>query len=131
MPRGDRTGPAGFGPMTGRGAGYCAGHGVPGFANPIPGRGYGGRGRGGGFGRRNRFYGTGIPGWARAGAGPPVWDGTVNAPGYGGAPYAPGVTPQQELDALKGQAEYLTDALEDIKKRIDEIETQTAADETR
>ena len=23
MPRGDRTGPTGFGPMTGRGAGYC------------------------------------------------------------------------------------------------------------
>ncbi|MBC7077615.1 MAG: DUF5320 domain-containing protein, partial [Synergistales bacterium] len=24
MPRGDGTGPAGFGPMTGRAAGYCA-----------------------------------------------------------------------------------------------------------
>jgi hypothetical protein len=39
MPRGDGTGPAGMGPMTGRAAGYCAGYGVPGFMNPAPGRG--------------------------------------------------------------------------------------------
>ena len=38
MPFGDGTGPAGMGPMTGRGAGYCAGYQVPGFMNPIPGR---------------------------------------------------------------------------------------------
>ncbi|MGI6207796.1 MAG: DUF5320 domain-containing protein, partial [Anaerolineae bacterium] len=41
MPRGDRTGPQGMGPMTGRGAGYCAGYGVPGYANPVGGRGFG------------------------------------------------------------------------------------------
>jgi len=41
MPRGDGTGPMGFGPMTGRAAGYCAGYGVPGFMNPIPGAGIG------------------------------------------------------------------------------------------
>jgi len=35
MPRGDRTGPAGMGPMTGRAAGYCAGYNVPGFINPY------------------------------------------------------------------------------------------------
>ncbi|MBN2461150.1 MAG: DUF5320 domain-containing protein [Candidatus Cloacimonetes bacterium] len=35
MPRGDRTGPDGFGPMTGRGAGYCAGYDRPGYANPY------------------------------------------------------------------------------------------------
>ena len=57
MPRGDRTGPWGSGPMTGRAAGYCAGYPVPGFMNPAPryGRGIGfrrgwGRGRGRGFG---------------------------------------------------------------------------------
>jgi hypothetical protein len=38
MPRGDRTGPAGMGPMTGRAAGYCAGSGTPGFMNPYGGR---------------------------------------------------------------------------------------------
>jgi len=35
MPRGDGTGPMGMGPMTGRGAGFCAGFAVPGYANPI------------------------------------------------------------------------------------------------
>jgi hypothetical protein len=35
MPRGDRTGPAGMGPMTGRAAGYCAGYGTPGYMNPY------------------------------------------------------------------------------------------------
>jgi hypothetical protein len=38
MPRGDRTGPAGMGPMTGRAAGYCAGYGMPGYRNPYGGR---------------------------------------------------------------------------------------------
>lgn len=36
MPGGDGTGPMGMGPMTGRGAGYCAGFEVPGYANPVP-----------------------------------------------------------------------------------------------
>jgi hypothetical protein len=39
MPFGDGTGPRGMGPMTGRGTGYCAGFGRPGFNNPIPQRG--------------------------------------------------------------------------------------------
>lgn len=46
MPGGDGTGP-----MTGRGAGYCAGYTAPGYANPVV---FGGRlaeGRGLGFGR--------------------------------------------------------------------------------
>jgi len=37
MPAGDGTGPMGLGPLTGRAAGYCAGYGVPGYMNPIPG----------------------------------------------------------------------------------------------
>ena len=40
MPAGDRTGPLGLGPMTGRAAGYGAGYPVPGYANPISGRGF-------------------------------------------------------------------------------------------
>ncbi len=36
MPWGDETGPMGQGPMTGRGAGYCAGYNTPGYANPMP-----------------------------------------------------------------------------------------------
>jgi hypothetical protein len=46
MPFGDGTGPRGMGPMTGRRAGYCAGFGQPGFANPLPGRGWFGFGWG-------------------------------------------------------------------------------------
>ncbi|MDX9696739.1 MAG: DUF5320 domain-containing protein [Bacteroidales bacterium] len=33
MPRGDKTGPQGFGPMTGRRMGLCVGNNNPGFAN--------------------------------------------------------------------------------------------------
>ncbi len=43
MPGGNGTGPTGMGPMTGRAAGYCAGYPAPGYANPIPGRGFGRR----------------------------------------------------------------------------------------
>jgi hypothetical protein len=62
MPLGDGTGPLGFGPMTGRAAGFCAGYPVPGYLNPIPGRGWFGVGRGGfpwGWGR-GRFFGRGF-----------------------------------------------------------------------
>jgi hypothetical protein len=41
MPAGNGTGPMGMGPMTGRAAGYCAGYPLPGFANPMLGRGRG------------------------------------------------------------------------------------------
>ena len=62
MAGGDKRGPRGMGPMTGRGLGYCAGNERPGFApgrfgnggGRGPGRGFGrgfGRGRGQGFGR--------------------------------------------------------------------------------
>ena len=37
MPRGDRTGPEGFGPMTGRAAGYCGGYDEPGFMDQAAG----------------------------------------------------------------------------------------------
>ncbi len=57
MPRGNKTGPMGQGPMTGRGAGFCAGYALPGYANAaIPG--YGGRfgaGNGRGYGCRQGF----------------------------------------------------------------------------
>ena len=143
MPGGDGTGPMGYGPMTGRGAGFCAGYPMPGYMNPIAGRGYGGWGRGfrgGGRGRRNWYYATGMPGWMRTQYGLPAWGMQPSAgPGYGvpamaygqappmapyayGAPFAPAVAPEQEVEALKGQAEYFEDALDGIKKRIQELE---------
>ena len=145
MPGGDGTGPGGLGPMTGRAAGYCAGYPVPGFMNPVGGRGFGGMGRGawgGGRGRRNWFYATGMPGWMRAGSGYPAW-GTypqaAPATGYAAPPAAPAagygmpsvgawpqMTQEQEANALKGQAEYFEDMLDGIKKRIEELETPQA-----
>lgn len=102
--------------MTGRGAGYCAGYPVPGYANPGFGREMGrGMGRGG-RGRRNWFYATGLPGWQRAGAGFPAWGA-----GPVGPVAAPAATPETELAALKNQAEFLEDSLKDVKERIEEL----------
>jgi len=128
MPRGDGTGPGGMGPMTGRGMGFCAGYNTPGYTNPGFGRGMGfGAGRGfggGGRGRRNWFYATGMPGWSRAAQGLPAWGAPgYAAPGYGvGAPFQADVAPEQELEALKEQSEYLKGSLDEIAKRIKELE---------
>jgi len=118
--------------MTGRAAGYCAGYGAPGSANPIPGRGFGmgwGRGRGGGWGWRNQYYATGLPGWARFGyapawAAPPTGAyGPYTAPPAGTyGPYAAPPTPEQETEFLRTQAEWLKEQLDAIIKRIEEIE---------
>ncbi len=121
MPRGDGTGPAGMGPMTGRVAGYCAGYPVPGYMNPVGGRGYWGWGRGGG---RGRGFGRGF-GWAGAGYGMPAWGGAVNPYAPYGAPLAPAMAPEQELDGLKQQAEYFQDALGEIKKRMEQLEAES------
>ena len=126
MPRGDRTGPVGMGPMTGRAAGLCAGYGVPGYVNPAGGRGY--WGRGGGWGRRNWYHATGLPGWARAELGWPAWGGSAG-PYAAGAAFAPGLTAGQQLDALKSQANYLESALGEINKSIEELKTQRSAEE--
>jgi len=116
MPRGDRTGPGGMGPMTGRAAGYCAGYPVPGYVNPGPGFGPGmGWGwRGGGRGWRNMYYATGLPGWARFGYAAPE----VVSPVYG----AP--TAEQEVGALKTQADLLQKQLDAINRRLEELTTQ-------
>jgi len=127
MPRGDGTGPAGMGPMTGRAAGYCAGYPVPGFMNPVGGRGYRGWGRsGGGWGRRNWFYATGLTGWQRTAMGVPAYGAPAAYPMPYAAPSSLAATGEQELDALKGQAEYFEDALQGIKKRIEELQAQAA-----
>ena len=120
MPRGDRTGPQGQGPMTGRAAGYCAGYDVPGFMNPVSGQGRGGR-RGGGRGRRNGFCGTGQP--ATLGLPPYGVPEAFGPPNVGPAAAPAGA--EEQLNALKGQAEYFEDALDGIKKRITELEAKS------
>jgi hypothetical protein len=57
MPGFDRTGPMGMGPMTGGGRGFCAFR-YPGVGPAFSGQ--GSLGRCGGWGRRNRFYATGL-----------------------------------------------------------------------
>ena len=103
--------------MTGRGAGYCAGYPVPGYMNPIPGRGLGGFGRG--FGRgwgRGRWAGPGAygaPGYAAPAYAPPA---------YGAPPYGwPQPTPEQEGEMLKRQAELLQQQLDAIQQRLGEL----------
>jgi hypothetical protein len=115
--------------MTGRAAGYCAGYPVPGYMNPYGGRGFWGRGggrgfwgRGGGRGRRNWYYATGLTGWQRAAYGYPAWGYGVGPVGYPAVPFEP--APEQELSALKQQAEQFQSALEDINERIKELETE-------
>ncbi|HOK44880.1 MAG TPA: DUF5320 domain-containing protein [Bryobacteraceae bacterium] len=113
MPFGDRTGPQGLGPMTGRGAGFCAGFGVPGSMNPGFGRGFVGRGRGGGRGWRNWFYATGLTGRQR----------TFGWP-FSGGPQAFAPTRDQKIGALKAQTQHFESALADIRKRIEELEAK-------
>lgn len=108
MPRGDGTGPMGFGPMTGRAVGYCAGYPVSGFANPAVGFGWGCRAGGRGFGRR-------------------LW-----GPGYGWAPgYAPGynpffqksaIDPEFEERVLSDQIEMMEQSLKGAKERLKELQ---------
>jgi hypothetical protein len=54
----------------------------------------------------------------------------MGLPGFGqpwGSPTAygpPTISKEQEIDALKGEAESLEDALEGIRKRVEELETE-------
>ena len=124
MPGGDRTGPIGAGPMTGRGAGYCTGSPTPGFMN----RGFGGGGgfgrgfgRGGARGWRNQYYATGLTGWQRAGIGRPGFAG-------GSHPMA-AQNADVEIESLQQQAAVLGDQLEAIKERIDQLSTKKSSKE--
>lgn len=110
MPRGDRTGPWGMGPLTGRGAGFCRG-----FLSPYFGRyfRFGGYGRGPGFGGggrgfRHMFYATGLPGLLRF--------------GWGGPAIMEEPPPGTEKRLLEEEAEALRGELDGIRKRLEELE---------
>lgn len=108
MPGGDRTGIAGRGPMTGRGLGYCAGNQFPGSAYRGFGQGYC---RGAGFG----FHG---------GQGRALKRGRYGFPFPAAQEMAPAPMPQHEKELLRDQAAYLEKTLDDIKKRIEALESE-------
>ncbi len=119
MPGGNGTGPTGMGPMTGRGAGFCAGYATPGYANPVGGRGMGmGQGRGMG---RGRGFGRGF-GWAGVGYGMPAWANTAGP--YPNASFGPTVVAEQELEGLKQQAEFLQNSLGQVSERIEQLKNE-------
>ncbi len=101
MPFGDRTGPLGQGPRTGRGLGYCAGYDTPGYTKPGP-----GFGRGLGRGRR-RFW-----------AGPRrAWQALPEYPTR-----AVELTPEDEKRILKSELETLEAEKKAIEKRLKDME---------
>ncbi len=125
MPGGDRTGPLGYGPMSGRGAGYCAGYSVPGYFNAWGGQpgGVFGRMRGRGFGRGRGFRRAahmGYPFYTPYASVPPVH------PFYGCAyPYQGSIDSKQEMDLLQAEAEDIKAELDAVNKRIDELKKES------
>ncbi len=109
MPRGDGTGPDGYGPMTGRALGYCAGYSSPGFTK---GRGMGmGRGYGRGFGRGvrgRRFWERSVP------PRPVIYDDPYHELRYE-------YSKEDELEDLKRYGEDLKKELENIESRVKEL----------
>jgi hypothetical protein len=126
MPRGDRTGPWGLGPMTGRAAGYCAGYLAPGFMNPIRGykRGFG-RGGGRGFGRGwGRGFGRGWYAYPPSVIVPPAYPQVY-------PPVTQSQTPEQEATALENyhkdslaEKADLEQEMDGVKARIEELKAK-------
>ena len=110
MPRGNRTGPLGDGPMSGRGAGYCAGNDRPGFANS--GRGFGrgmGQGQGMAYGRgrgQGRGQGRGM--------------------GYGGPGFREPdrFIPVYREPSPEDQKKYLEDVVKDLEAELENVKTR-------
>lgn len=110
MPRGDRTGRDGLGPMTGRGLGYCAGFDSPGY---MQGGAPFGAGRGW-FAGRGRGFGRGLGLGYRFGSG--------YGRGYG--LYPPVYDDRQEREALSDHASALERELKTVKDRLATLEKQ-------
>ena len=101
MPGFDGRGPNGMGPVTGGGRGFCVSQGVRPAYIPAGNRFFA---HGGGRGRRNMYYATGLTGYQRAGYGLPN-----------------GITAEEEKNILKGEEESLKRELENIQKRMSEL----------
>ena len=111
MPGFDGTGPMGAGPMTGGRRGFCNAASIGYVPQPASGYGYG-RGLGLGRGFR-RGFGPGI-GLGRGYAwGTPVYGQTYP------------ISATDEINMLRSQANDMKRALDDINKRIEELEKDT------
>lgn len=107
MPRGDKTGPNGQGPMTGRAMGYCAGNDSPGFTTG------GGRGMGRGWGG-GRGFGRGFGGGFGRGYGRGFGGRYLGQPDYAPQPAAPAVAGgdlAEELSLLRKQMQALEERI--------------------
>lgn len=114
MPGGDRTGPLGEGSMTGWGLGYCGGFDAPGYGYMRP-----SFARGSGFGRRRgRGMRRGMGFGLRYGA--PVYP----------YPYDTPYSRENEAEILRQQAKHLEDSLEQINKRLTQMEEQAKKDKS-
>ena len=105
MPGGDRTGPRGEGPMTGRAQGFCAGHDAPGYLNSgWPwGQGFPGQAR-----RRWRF---------RGGAGSRLRGGF-----YG--PYRESFMGVSERTMIENQIRILKDQVSHLEDQLDRLKSE-------
>ena len=107
MPKGDRTGPQGMGPKTGRAMGYCTGHPNPGYMNhhhaaPLMGR----RGCcGHGHGWRNEYCESDRPYAARQQQNFDI----------------PPASPEEEIAMLQNEAKNLQNTIKNIEKRIADL----------
>ena len=129
--------PNGFGRGGGRGGGFGfrvgMGFGFRGSSPPWP---YVGIGRGGL--PRHEYFTSGAMGapaqgpYQQApypvspgfGAGQGTYPPYAASPAFGSAPFTPQVTPEQELDFLKNQAEGIKGQLEQIETRMRDLESE-------
>jgi len=112
--------PNGFGRGGGGGFGFRGGMGF-GFRGSSPPWPYVGIGRGGL--PRHEYFLSGAMGV------PTQWPYqqapyATASPAFGNAPFAPQVTPEQELDFLRNQAEAIGEQLEQIETRMHELESE-------
>jgi hypothetical protein len=113
MPNGDRRGPEGMGPMTGRGAGFCNGANAPGFRNNGIAGGYGqGMGAGRGFGRE--FHGV------------PLGAGYGRGRGFGRGIQSPYISQNNPSYSKESEKEYIENEVSFLKEQLNALEGRLA-----
>lgn len=110
MPRGNRSGPMGMGPMTGRGQGYCSGYDAPGYAYPghhTRGMRRAWRGRG--------WFGTPMHrhGW-----------GPMDFVAYE-VPYPAEMSAEEQADMLTTREAWLQEQLDEVRMNLENLQKET------